>query len=395
VNGNQSLLNVSPFIIKKVLDGQVDGDFDFVRKLRDGSLLVKVQFNSQIKDLLKLTQIHDLKVNVTIPIGPNTCKGVIFSRDLRTMEESEILENMKDQSVVDVNCMTKKDGNVRTKTGLCFLTFASSKIPEYVTVGYERVQVRPYIQKPMRCNRCQKFGHTSLRCNDKDTSKFTCGKCAGDHDTAVCTEKTLKCANCGGPHQSGSAECSSLKKETEILAYMRGHDVSYREAKRKVEGLTSKPNTSYASVATNNTSSANGINQELAAKDKEIAELKETVKELMSQIKELKNTIQQIAESTQQKQQHHKEDDTKSQSGSHLLVQATPARTSPGVWSVSRNRSSSTGRLPGSETQDMETTVSKNTHGRPLGSEGEEEEPPSQKKKIKTGGQGTSKPHKT
>jgi len=392
VNENQSLLNVNPFIIKKVLDGQVDGDFDFVKKLRDGSLLVKVQFKSQVNDLLKLTQIHDLKVRVTIPVGPNTCKGVIFHRDLRTMDESEILENMKDQGVMDVNCMTKKDENVRTKTGLCFLTFASSKIPEYVYVGYERVQVRPYIQKPMRCNRCQKFGHTSLRCIDKDTDKFTCGKCAGAHDTTTCTGNPSKCANCGGPHQSGSAECSSLKKETEILAYMRGHDVSYREAKRKVEGLTNKPNTSYASVATNNTPSASSVSQDLAAKDKEIAELKETVKELMSQIVELNKTIKQIAESTQQKQQR-KEDDTKSQSGSHLPVQATPVRTSSGFWSAPRSRSSSTGRLPRREAQDMEAIVSKSSRERSPGSSGEEA-PPSQKK-VKKGGQGTSKPHKT
>ena len=90
------------------------------------------------------------------------------------MEESEILESMKDQDVVDVHCMTKKDGNVRTKTGLCFLTFALNKIPEYVNVGYERVQVRPYVQKPMHCNKCQKFGNTSLRSIDKDSSKFVC-----------------------------------------------------------------------------------------------------------------------------------------------------------------------------------------------------------------------------
>nr|BDW09885.1 MAG: hypothetical protein [Marsupenaeus japonicus pemonivirus] len=314
VNENQSLQNVNPFIIKKVLDGQVEGSFDFVRKLRDGSLLVKVQFKSQVNDLLKLTQIHDITVKVTIPVGPNTCKGVIFHRDLRTMEESEILDAMNDQNVVDVNCMTKKDGNARIKTGLCFLTFSTPKIPSTVKIGYEIVQVRPYIQKPMRCNRCQKFGHTSLRCIDKDTDKFTCGKCTGAHDTTACTEKTLKCANCGGPHQSGSAECSSLKKETETLAYMREHDVSYREAKKKVEGLASKPNTSYASAVTNNVSSASSVSQQLAAKDQEISELKETVKDLMNQIKVSNKTIKEISESTQQKQ-HLSEDDTKSNSG--------------------------------------------------------------------------------
>lgn len=55
--------------------------------------------------------IHD-RVKVTIPISPNTCKGIIFHRCLRMMEEREIIESMKDQDAVDVQCVTKKDGNV-------------------------------------------------------------------------------------------------------------------------------------------------------------------------------------------------------------------------------------------------------------------------------------------
>lgn len=136
------------------------------------------------------------------------------------------------------------------------MTSASSKIPDYVYVTYERAQVRPYTKKPMPCNKYQKFGHILLCCIIRDTDKLTCGKCAGAHDTTTCTGNTFKCANCVGPHQSGPAECSSLTKETETLAYMKGHDVSYREVKRKAEGLTRKPNTSYASAAINNTPSA-------------------------------------------------------------------------------------------------------------------------------------------
>lgn len=56
------------------------------------------------------------------------------------MEESEILENMKEQSVVEVKCMSKLDANVRTKTGLCFFTFALNKIADKVNIGYELVQ---------------------------------------------------------------------------------------------------------------------------------------------------------------------------------------------------------------------------------------------------------------
>lgn len=130
MNENQSLLHVNlPFITEEDLDGQADGDLDFIRKLRDGSLRVKLQQYSQIKDLLQLTQIYDLRVKVTIPVGPDTCKRKVFHGDLRTMEESEILGNMKDQDGVDVDCMTQKDGNVRRKT------FTLNKIPEYVNVG--------------------------------------------------------------------------------------------------------------------------------------------------------------------------------------------------------------------------------------------------------------------
>lgn len=71
-------MGVNLFIIKMVLDDQVDCDFDFVQKLRDGSHLVKVWFKSQINDMLKLKQIHDFKVKINILVGPNICKGVIF-----------------------------------------------------------------------------------------------------------------------------------------------------------------------------------------------------------------------------------------------------------------------------------------------------------------------------
>lgn len=36
---------------------------------------------------------------------------------------------------------------IGTKTGLCFLIFSTSKIPATVKIGYEVVQVKPYIKK--------------------------------------------------------------------------------------------------------------------------------------------------------------------------------------------------------------------------------------------------------
>ena len=288
-----------------------------------------------------------------------------------------------------MNLMTRMGENGRTKTGLCFLTFASNKIPDYVKVGYENVPVKPYAYKPMRCFTCQKFGHTSSRCIDKD-NKFTCGKCSGAHETTKCTETIFKCANCGGPHQSGSAECSVLKKETEILAHMKEHAVGYGEAKRKVESLSCRPDTSYASALTNNNRSTDSVSKKLAEKDKEIAMLKSMVSQLNNQVKELTDQIKNLAASTQQQQR--KEEESESRPRSHILPQVTPARDFSGPRSGS-NRSSSAGRLPRGEEQDMEATVSKNSRERSPGSAGGVAT--SNKKKAKTGSQGNSQPHKT
>lgn len=67
------------------------GSLEYVKKLRDGSLFVKDQITSQIKDLLKLTKIHNLKVKATKPVGLNTCKDVIFHRNLIALDKQNQL----------------------------------------------------------------------------------------------------------------------------------------------------------------------------------------------------------------------------------------------------------------------------------------------------------------
>lgn len=190
------------------------------------------------------------------------------------MEESKILENMKDQRVVDVNCMTKKDKNVRTKNRLWFFTLASSKIPEYVTVGYE-CGFNLILKKQCTVTDT-KILDTSLWCNEKIQINLLLINVL-EPMALLNVMRTLSSVLTGGPHRSGSAEYNSLKKKTEILAPIWGHGVSYRKVKRKVEGLTIKPDPSYTSTATNNTLSVNNISQELAAKDKDTAKLMETV----------------------------------------------------------------------------------------------------------------------
>ena len=119
VNDSMPLANLNPFIIRKVIDGQVTGAVEFVKKLASGDLLIKVVSESQVRDLLKLKMIHNIKVVVSKPVNLNTCKGVITCRDLRDMAEADIVECMKDQDVVGAKIITRLDENkqrVRTNS---------------------------------------------------------------------------------------------------------------------------------------------------------------------------------------------------------------------------------------------------------------------------------------
>lgn len=91
----------------------------------------------------------------------------------------------------------------------------------------------------------------------------------------MCSATTFKCAVCGGPHQAGASDCKSLKVETETLAYMKAHDVSYGEAKRRVEMVTQTPTVSYVAAVTVNSALSKDVAAIFLTKDKKIKELKE------------------------------------------------------------------------------------------------------------------------
>lgn len=74
------------------------------------------------------------------------------------------------------------------------------------------------------------------------------------------SSENFKSAKYEGPYQSGSAKCSSLKKENETLAYVRKHEVNLTEVKRREENLKHKHDISYTVTVSN-------VGHHLAAKD--------------------------------------------------------------------------------------------------------------------------------
>ncbi|KAF0288377.1 Nucleic-acid-binding protein from mobile element jockey [Amphibalanus amphitrite] len=137
--------------------------------------------------------------------------------------------------------MTKR-GTVWTNN--IILTFDSTDLPSEIRVGYVKVRVRPFVPAPMRCFRCQRFGHTKDNCRGRPT----CSKCASqDHTDETCDSETPRCVNCGEgqtPHSAYDRSCPAYVKEKEIMTIKATRNLSFKEAREVYN--QSHPKTSYA-----------------------------------------------------------------------------------------------------------------------------------------------------
>ena len=166
--------------------------------------------------------------------------------------DDEILDGLARHHVVEISHFTKLVNGTRTKTGACVATFGIPTLPEEVKYGYEPVSVRPYIPNPLRCFKCQLFGHHGNACRSSNTH---CGKCAAEgHDSDSCVSLALKCRNCGDAHSSFSRDCPVWKQEKEVCTVKVTKGVTYFEARKLVKEqqaalATPSPDASYAAKA--------------------------------------------------------------------------------------------------------------------------------------------------
>ena len=70
--------------------------------------------------------------------------------------------------------------------------------------------LRPYAPEPLRCFRCQRYGHHQHSCE----RPLRCGMCSGNHASEICLAKykagqkiAHRCPNCDQPHHSWNPAC--------------------------------------------------------------------------------------------------------------------------------------------------------------------------------------------
>ena len=242
------LAKLSPFAIDKGFQALISGRLRSVKRLRNQTFLVECETKKQCDLLLKSHRLVDRPMKVSVHNTLNSSRGVIRCRDLAGMSENDIRDELKDQGVTHVRRVNRKvDGQIKA-TNTLFLTFCQSTLPKDIRIGYLKVNVEPFIPNPLRCFKCQKFGHGAQRCNSKET---VCPICASVHE-GKCT-KPPKCVNCEGDHASSSKDCNVWKREKEIQTVKTEKKLSYPDARKAVLGTNAwslpDANRQYASVA--------------------------------------------------------------------------------------------------------------------------------------------------
>ncbi|GFT52172.1 putative RNA-directed DNA polymerase from transposon X-element [Trichonephila clavipes] len=120
----------------------------------------------------------------------------------------------------------------------CKLTFfphvlylrKNPKLPTTIKAGYLNCKIHPYIPNPLRCFKCQRFGHSQTSCR----GQLTCSRCASiGHSSTDCTLEP-KCVNCTQSHPSDSKLCQKWKLEKQIQEIKTNHNISYFEARRLI-----------------------------------------------------------------------------------------------------------------------------------------------------------------
>ena len=242
--GNPDVTTVSPFVIDKAMYACI-GTAKLIKKLRSGALLVEVSREAQAVSLQGLTMFASIPITASPHRSMNSCKGVIRSYDLAQMDEAELLSELRSQNVTEVRAISVMKDGMRRRTNTTILTFAQPTIPSHIKAGYYNVPVEQYLPNPLRCYKCQKYGHHQSLCRHP-AACARCGQAA--HGEEPCSGPP-HCVNCNGGHSAFDKSCSKWLHEREITKVKVSQNISFPDARKIVEGRQPTQGRSFAAVA--------------------------------------------------------------------------------------------------------------------------------------------------
>ena len=226
VKGGVGFSAASPLKLTNELKKEL-GDVMHASILQNGMISIICKSARQQDKVLKLKNVLGKGVEVFKPRISTEVKGVVYNVSLEVSEQ-ELLSCLKGANVI----AAKRMGNGENGRGTTpiLLTFKDGMVPKRVMLGYMSYPVREYERPPLRCFKCQRYGHVAAVCRGKQR----CRRCSKDHDGKECNEP-VKCCNCGGDHPASFRGCQNYVKAGNVERVKKENKISYAEAARRVE----------------------------------------------------------------------------------------------------------------------------------------------------------------
>ncbi|KAG7157175.1 RNA-directed DNA polymerase from mobile element jockey-like 4, partial [Homarus americanus] len=179
-----------------------------------GDLKLSPQDHNTAKILSEVTNLNGKTIKV-IPLDPKekTTRMVLLRYPLELPVEVVIKHSKVTKAE---RCVTSWD-KAQTRQVLVDI---KGTVPEEVDLGnWGTYKLRPFVPEPLRCYKCQKFGHHQSRCH----KNVRCGICSQSHMTEMCIQKhkgetitTAKCPNCGKKHHAWSTSCPERRERMKV-----------------------------------------------------------------------------------------------------------------------------------------------------------------------------------
>jgi superfamily II DNA helicase RecQ len=212
--------------------------------------IVKIACSTEIQKekLLKVTKLMDYDVTAT-EHNALTRESVSLNEMFRVIifgvcEELTMEQICDETGATRAKRLLKNDPleNTRRETGTVILTFTDEP-PRVLYIGIKKHYPKLYVPPPVRCWRCQLFGHVEANCH----RKLTCPNCSLAHAYSDCpllnqttnSESTipvdkLNCPNCGQNHSAAFRGCPVYQQQTIVMQVQATERITYSQALKKV-----------------------------------------------------------------------------------------------------------------------------------------------------------------
>lgn len=232
VNEGESFAGWSPIQLTKQVHKEL-GEVVRASKTRSGALLVECVDEEQQSRAVKITEFCGQNVKCVVGQDKELIRGVITGIPVDDSME-ELVASIRNVKVKEAKRLKMKRDGVLKDSLSVLLTFDEMRLPQKVFIGFMCYDVRMYIPPPLRCFKCQRYGHVAAVCN----GKTRCSKCGGEHKYGECAQgATQKCCNCGGNHSAAYGGCEVFKRMREVQRIKVEQGMSYAEAVKRVPRL--------------------------------------------------------------------------------------------------------------------------------------------------------------